>query len=174
MSKIIIRFSNYFFLLIMVFFVPTVFALYIGVSNFISYGYFKQNHNTSFYLISAFFLFLLFLIFKVFPAYRVTLSDDGIQRKYNVQLFGLPLYQDKYGEAKWSDVEALDTYNIGWLWGLALFFRVEGHQRMVMLNLLYSNNKNAIRMILEHIPTHKITKEAMKKIRKLGIEVDRK
>ena len=94
-------------------------------------------------------------------------------REYTVRLFGFTFYKDNYGEARWEDVESLDTFNIGLLWGLALFFRVDGHQRMILLNLLYSNKKDAIRKILENIPTHKITKEAFKKITKMRIEVGR-
>lgn len=158
------------------FFIAIALLLLFGISidyrHFIETGTFKKGLET-FVGLAAVLLGIIFILSKVLPSYKVLLSNTGIIREYTVRLGNFVFYRDKYGQARWEDVESLDTFNIGWLWGLALFFRIDGHQRMVLLNVFFSNKKNALRMIVENIPSRKITKEAMKKMRKLGIEVDK-
>lgn len=173
MKQVSIRFSFFGYVPFLIFLFVALLALYVDINTLSSTGHFKRDLKTfTIFLVIA--TVFMTIVTKVLPSYKVVLSELGILRRYTVRLFGFTFYQDKYGKARWEDVESLDTFNIGWLWGLALFFRVDGRQRMIMLNLLYSNNKDAVRMILDHIPTHKISKDAMKKIRKWGIEVDRK
>ena len=170
MKKVIIRFSFFGYVPYLIFLIVTLLALSVEVNHLISTGHFKKDFNTFITILLVVIAFLVIII-KVVPSYKVVLSNTGILCEYTVRLFGFTFYKIKYGEARWEDVESLDTFNMGWLWGLALFFRVDGHQRMILLNLLFSNKKDAIRKILENIPTHKITKKAVNKIQKMGIEV---
>lgn len=171
MHKVTVRFGFPVYAVLAAFSAFTAWAVLIGVSNYFSYGYFHKIYNNHFYFLAGFFLLLVFMATRVFPAYRVDISDEGIRRTYKITLFGLKIWEDKYGNAEWSDVDFLDTFNIGWLWGLALHFTVKGKHRMVLLNRSYTSRKKALTKIVSKLPEQKITEKARKKLEKMGIRV---
>lgn len=108
------------------------------------------------------------MVVRVAPAYRVVLSDEGVSLTYRVSVFGVKLF-DGSGSAPWEDVFGLDCHSIGWVWGLALFFPVDGKVRTVFLNRGFTSKKEGLRFVVAKLPAWRISDKARKKLVRMGI-----
>jgi hypothetical protein len=170
MKQVTVRFSLFAFAFFIVIALLVLFGLIIDYRHFLVSGSFKKGTETFLGLLGIF-IGVLFIIFKVLPSYRIIFSKEGIMREYTVRLGGLTIYNDKYGQARWEDVNSLDIFNIGWLWGLALNFTVDHKHRMVLLNFFFAPQKEAVQIILENIPSDNISEKAKIKIARLGVNI---
>lgn len=170
MKNVTIKYAILGYLPFIMFLCVSWLAVFVDIKHIISVGYFKEDIQTFATFLTVAVLFAI-IVFKILPSYKVIISDQGIKRFYTVSLFGLKFYEDKYGEAKWEKINCLDTFNIGWMWGLALHFSSNGKQRMVMINCMYSSKRDALKFIVSKLPNRKISEKAKRKLKKMNISV---
>jgi hypothetical protein len=166
MNSVTVRYSVPFYAICLLFLVPGGFALLDEIAYFWTHGHFRSG--TGSFLALVFGLLFVFSLLWVAPAYRVVLSDAGINQSHRITILGIKFFEFS-GTAPWENVVGLDWHSVGWMWGLVLTVRFGDKFRGVWLNRYFTSKREALRLVVSKVPAEKISDKAKRKLSRMGL-----